>query len=187
MPALEGSTTVLHVERFAPGQTIARPHPGDFVLVRGQGWVSWAVYLFQGLRFRARRDRPYAYWSHVALVTSPGGRLVEVGPRGVYASSLEGYRGLEYHYVHVAVPGARRVEVARFAEGCVGQPYGTLSSVALGFFTLIGCPLAVPDRGQHHCAALVARALERATGERFARTPANMMPADLAKHFGITP
>jgi hypothetical protein len=129
----------------------------------------------------------YAYWSHTALVTTPRGRIVEVGPRGVVATNLETYRSLDYHYVPVAAPDARRVEAARFAESCVGQRYGTLSVLALAFFTLISCPLALPERGQHHCAALVARALEHATGERFPRTPVNMMPADFAKYFGIVP
>jgi cell wall-associated NlpC family hydrolase len=187
VPSLERPTEVVRVEHFGRGQAIAQACPGDFVLVRGRGWISMAVYAFQGLRFRAPGERRYAYWSHVALVTSARGRLVEVGPRGVFRNTLETYRTFEYHYVHVAASGARRAEAARFAESCVGQPYGTLSSIALGFFALVGCPLAVPDRGQHNCAALVARALERATGERFTRTPINMMPADIAKHFGITP
>ena len=187
MPALEGPADVLRVERFGPGEAIARPRPGDFVLVRGETWISRVVYAFQRLRFRTSRDRPYAYWSHVALVTSRGGRLVEVGPRGVFASNLERYRGVEYHYVHMAVPDERRKEAAHFAETCVGQPYGTLSFLVLGFFTLVGCPLALPDRGQHSCAALVVRSLQRSTGQRFSRTPVNMMPADVAKHFGIIP
>src|SRR5262245_54786456 len=96
---------VLRVERFGPGDGIARPCPGDFVLVRGEGWISTVVYTFQALRFRAPGERPYAYWSHAALVTSPRGRIVEVGPRGVFATHLEKYRKLEYHYVHVAAPG----------------------------------------------------------------------------------
>ena len=187
MASRERSADVLRAERFGPGETMARPRPGDFVLIRGEGWISMAVHAFQALRFRAPAERPYAYWSHAALVTSPRGRIVEVGPRGVFANNLERYRSLEYHYVHVTVPDARRLEAARFAESCVGQRYGTLSAVALGFVILIGCPLAVPDRGQQNCAALVARALERATGERFTRTPVNMLPADVAKHFRITP
>jgi hypothetical protein len=174
-------------ERFGPGESIARPRPGDFVIVHGKGWIGAMVHAFQALRFHAPHERPYAYWSHAAFVTSPRGRLVEVGPRGVVATSLESYRSRDYYYVHVAASGARRAEAVRFAESCVGQPYGTLSLLALGFVTLIRCPLALPDRGQHHCAALVARALELATGERFARTPVNMMPADFAKHYGVTP
>ena len=157
------------------------------MLVHGQGFIGTLVHAFQALRFHASHERPYAYWSHAAMVTNSGGRLVEVGPRGVIATSLESYRNLDYHYVHVAASGASRVEAARFAESCVGRRYGTLSVLALGFFTLIRCPIALPERGQYHCAALVARALERATGERFTRTPVNMMPADFAKHYGVIP
>jgi len=178
---------LVHVERFGPGKTIARPRPGDFVLVRGDALVSSIVCAFQTLRFRRPDERCYAYWSHAALVTSPRGRIVEVGPRGVVAQRLEKYRPVEYHYVDVTAPDARRLEAARFAESCVGQRYGTLSFLALGFLALVGWPFALPERGQHNCVALVARALERATGERFARTPVNMMPADLAQHFGIIP
>lgn len=187
MVSPEHSPDVGPGERFGPGESITRPRPGDFVLVHGVDWIGTLIHAFQALRFRARHERPYAYWSHAAIVTSPGGRLVEVGPRGVIATSLESYRNLDYHYVRVAASGSRRFEAVRFAESCVGQRYGTLSVIALGFVTLIRCPIALPERGQHHCAALVARALERATGERFARTPVNMMPADFAKHFGVVP
>jgi hypothetical protein len=187
MVSPERSPGAVPGERFAPGESIARPRPGDLVLVHGGGWIGTLVHAFQVLRFHAHHERPYAYWSHAAIVTSPLGRVVEVGPRGVIATSLETYRNLDYHYVRVAASGARRVEAVRFAESCVGQRYGTLSVLALGFFTLIRCPIALPERGQHHCAALVARALERATGERFARTPVNMMPADFAKHYGVVP
>ena len=183
----ERSAGAVAGERFGPGESIARPRPGDFVLIHGPGWIGTMVRAFQALRFPTRDERPYAYWSHTAIVTSPLGRIVEVGPRGVMATSLESYRNRDYHYVRIAASDARRIEAVRFAESCVGQRYGALSMLALGLFILIRCPIVLPERGQHTCAALVARALEHATGERFARTPVNMMPADFAKHFGVVP
>jgi uncharacterized protein YycO len=159
---------------------------GDFVLIHGEGWISWFIYGMQWLRFHGA-DRVYNHWSHVALVTSGAGRIVEVGPRGVVAQSLEKYRRWEYHYVHVDAPEAARRDAVRLAESCVGQPYGTLSFLGLGVAALVGGRLTGRDRGQQSCAALVARALAQATGATFPHGPPDMMPGDLAKHYGITP
>jgi hypothetical protein len=44
----------------------------------------------------------------------------------------------------------------------------------------------VPDTGRPGCVSLIARALQRA-GIVFERPPAELMPADLAKTFGVLP
>jgi hypothetical protein len=44
----------------------------------------------------------------------------------------------------------------------------------------------VPDWGQQGCVALIVRALQKA-GVTFDRAPSDMMPADLARRFGVLP
>ena len=102
------------------------------------------------------------------------------------AQQIEKYRRAEYHYVHLDVPDSDRWAGVLFAELCVGQPYGRLSFLALGLAALTRRQLQIQDPRRQHCVSLVIRALERMRGE-FGREALDMMPADLAKHYNITP
>jgi cell wall-associated NlpC family hydrolase len=155
-------------------------------LVRGECWISAVVYQLQALRFRGKRRR-FGHWSHVALVTSEHGRIVEVLPSGVVARNVAKYRLCEYHYVHIDAPDAARSDAVAFAESCVGQPYSVGALLGLGVALLTGGKVSVAERGQQSCAALVARALARETRASFPRAPADMTPADIAEYYGITP
>jgi len=177
---------VARAERFGPGEGIEHPWPGDFLLIRGHWWISTVIHCGQRFRFSRAEDRQYAYWSHVALVTNLQGRLVEANDKGVVARHIEQYRALEYHYVHIPATGPQRRDAARFAESCVGEPYARLGFVALGMSVLTGGRISLGDRGQQLCGALVARALAR-TDAVFDRQPADMTPADLAKHYRVMP
>jgi hypothetical protein len=176
----------VRVERFGPGESAADPRPGDFILIHSEGWLSTLIYLLQALRFRGPEDRKYRHWSHVALVTSRRGRIIEVVNTGVGAQRLEKYRNTEYHYVHIDASQQERAEIVKFAESCVGQPYGRLAALALVVAALTSGRFIGGDNGQQNCAALVARALARA-GVRFEREPPEMLPADLAKCYDVTP
>jgi hypothetical protein len=177
---------VARVERFGPGEGIANPWPGDFLLIRGHWWISTVIQRGQRFRFSRAEDRRYAHWSHVALVTDLRGRLVEANDKGVVARHVDQYRALEYHYVHITASGPQRRLAVDFAESCVGQPYATLGFLALGVSVLTGGRISLGDRGQQLCGALVARALARADAV-FDRHPADMTPADLARHYRVTP
>jgi hypothetical protein len=74
----------------------------------------------------------------------------------------------------------------RFAFSCLRQKYGALGFVIFCVSLAFGDRFSVPDRGQQGCAALIVRALQHA-GMTFDRRPADMLPADLAKHFGAIP
>jgi len=174
------------VARCGPGESTTRCRPGDFLLVRGECWISTVVYRLQALRFRGQR-RCFGHWSHVALVTSEHGRIVEVIPSGVVARNLAKYRLCEYHYVHIDAPDAERRDAAAFAESCVGQPYSVGALLGLGVALLTGSKVSIVERGQQSCAALVARALARETRAIFPRAPADMTPADIAEYYGIMP
>jgi hypothetical protein len=172
--------------RYAPGEGTANTRPGDIVLVRGEGWLGRAIRAFVRIRCRRLADRPLAHWSHAAIIVSSGGYLVEVVHTGVVLSNLEKYRGQEYHYVHLNLSAAERTSVTQYAHSCLRQNYGRWSFFLLALAVLTGDWFEVPDRGQQGCVALIARALQRA-GVTFARRPADMTPADLAKQFGVMP
>jgi len=184
--ALRSSKPAVRHVRCPPGEGIADPRPGDVILIRGRGPLGTLIRLVQRVRLRRPEDRGFAYWSHAALIISPPGYVIEVIHAGVIARKLESYRWHDYHCVQLDLSEAQRHEVVRFAWSCLRQKYGTLSSILLGLSVLLGDRLWVPERGQQGCGALIARALER-VGLKFERTPANTLPADLAKRFGARP
>jgi hypothetical protein len=172
--------------RCRPGEGITKPRPGDVVLIRGRSWASKVILYGQRIRFRTPQDRPFAHWSHVALVTSSAGHLLEIGPAGVVLCSIEKYRNREYHYIHLDLPDLARRKAVSFAYSCLRQKYGTLSFLLLVLSVVLRDRFKVPDRGQHGCVATIVRALQRA-GVTFEQRPTDMTPADLAKRFGVRP
>jgi hypothetical protein len=172
--------------RYRPGEAVARSRQGDVVLIHGPGWLGRSIRFFQRRRHRDPGDVPFAYWSHAALVVTPAGHLVEAGPRGVVFNRLEAYRHCDYHYVHLDLSDEQRLKVMQYAYSCVSQKYGRLGFCLFAIALLLGDRFRVRDHGQQACGALIVRALERA-GLTFERTPADTMPADLAKRFGVRP
>jgi uncharacterized protein YycO len=168
-----------------PGETISHRRPGDIILVRDKGWLGLLIRCIECIRYRAAEDQPYNYWSHAALVTSSAGHLVEVNPRGVVRSHIRLYRNRHYHYVRLDLPDAERKAAVEFARSCLGQKYSVRNLALLGANIALGDRIGMPDSGQG-CVSLVARALQEA-GICFDRKPTDMMPADLAKRFGVTP
>ena len=185
VPTLTPIGTSAYV-RCGRGESICDPRPGDIILVRGIGWLGRFIRSFERMRFRSDEDRPFAHWSHAAIIVSRSGLLVEVLHHGVVLSKLDKYRDQEFHYVFLDLSDADRKGAAGYACACLRQKYGVWSFLLLALSLLAGDRLRIPDGGQQGCAALIVRALQRA-GMTFARGPADMMPADLAKRFGIFP
>lgn len=155
------------------------------MLVRGSSLGSVLVYLAQWACFRCVELRAHGYWSHVALVVHVDGRIVEAGTGGVACRRLERYRDSEYHYIHLGTPLRARRDAVRFAVSSVGARYAYLRFFRRSVAAIVGDEL-VPSGSGHACASLVASALAHA-GEAFGRSPADMLPADLARHYGLTP
>jgi hypothetical protein len=172
--------------RCGPGEGVADPRPGDVILIRSAGWLGNLIRFFERLRYRAPADLPFAYWSHAALVVTGEGHLIEVVYTGVVICRLERYRDEEYHYVYLDLSEADRKKAVHLARSCLRQKYGVRNFLLLALAVLVGDRFQVPDNGQQGCVALIARALQDA-GITFERRPADMMPADLAKRFGVTP
>jgi uncharacterized protein YycO len=172
-----------HAERYGPGETATDFKPGDFILTHRHHPVSRMIRLAQKVR---GRERKYSYWSHAAVIVDRDGSLVEAESRGVVRSPLSKYEPAEYHVVHLgdSADDRDRQQVAAFAESMVGQPFGLLDliSVALSLFT--GAKVNVSYESHLMCSALVARALER-TDAIFHDEPSHMLPADLARYYGV--
>lgn len=168
----------------AIGETICDPRPGDIILIRGTGWLGCLIRYFERMRYRAAEDRAFAGWSHAALIVGRDGLLVEVVHTGVTLSRLEKYRDQDYRYIRLDLSDVDRKSAVSYACGCLRQKYGVLSFLLFAACLLAGDRWRIRDRGQQGCVALIVRALQRA-GVKFERQAADMMPADLAKQFGV--
>ncbi len=171
------------VDRYGPGEVATDFKPGDFILTHRRHIVSRMIRLAQKVR---GRDRKYSYWSHSAMIVHADGSLVEAESKGVIRSSLSKYSPEEYHLVRLGATAddRDRRQVVAFAESLVGQPFGFLDliSVAVSLFT--GANVNISYGSHLMCSALVARALER-TSALFGDEPAHMLPADLARYYGV--
>ena len=173
------------VSRLPSGAVATDIAPGDFVLTHDDVWTSRIIRFGQLLRFRGA-DKPYAHWNHVAVVTGADGTLVEALPSGVARTHISKYQHTERHVVRIRATDNDRHQVARFAEVCVGQKPGFLTLFSIALSLLTGASLDFGLEGQQTCSGLVGRALER-TDAIFSRTPSHLMPADLAKQYGVRP
>jgi hypothetical protein len=171
--------------RCPPGEIVTDLRRGDLVLIRGPGWLGRAIRLGAWRRFR-KDDLRYGYWSHAALVVTHGGHLLEVHARGVGLCAIEKYRDDDFCYVRLDLSEDERERASQYARSHLGQPYDLWGFVLLGISVALGDLFRVPDTGRPGCVSLIVRALERA-GLTFERAAPEMMPADLAKKFGVLP
>jgi hypothetical protein len=116
------------------------------------------------------------------------GAIVEAEASGVKRDQLSKYKDSEYHLVRLGdTADARdRRQAVAYAEQLVGQAFGFGEMVAVSFNILSGRRLSFTRKSHVICSALVARALER-TDAIFELDPAGMLPADLAKYYGVKP
>jgi uncharacterized protein YycO len=176
------------IERYGPGEHAELAMPGDFVLThRRHRIMPVLISLAQRRHWRGPR-RPYAHWSHAALVVGEDGALVEAEANGVIRSSIAKYRPQEYHLVRMdaMLDGAQRAAARDAGLRSVGEAFGYLVMAGLALWLLTG--IRVRFRRRHHqiCSGLVAGALE-AAGQRLDRDPSFILPADLAELYRVVP
>jgi hypothetical protein len=114
------------------------------------------------------------------------GAIVEAGTAGVVLDHVDKYREEDYHYVAVEATPAERWHAVRFALSRVGTRYGNIALGRLAVSALTRGKIRLPEPGYKLCGGLVAGALACA-GERFELRPSEMLPADLAAHYGVIP
>jgi uncharacterized protein YycO len=173
------------VRRFGPDEAVPDPTPGDFILTHGKAWTSKMIRFGQRLRIHGG-DRAYTHWNHAAIITGSDGSIIEALGGGVARRNITAYEPAEVHLIRIDASDEDRAEAVAFAESCVGLPYGFATIVSIGISLLTGGKLTFAFDGQHICSGLVARAMER-TPAIFNRTPSHVMPADLAKYYGVDP
>jgi uncharacterized protein YycO len=171
------------IKRYGPGEVATKFKPGDFILTHHHHPVSRLIRLAQKVR---GRERKYSYWSHAAVIVAADGSLVEAESKGVVRSPLSKYAAEEYHLVDLgdSADDRDRKQVAAFAESLVGQPFGFLDMLSVGLSLFTGAKVNVSYASHLMCSALVARALERSDAI-FDDEPSHMLPADLARHYGV--
>ena len=177
-----------HIEVCGPGESVANPQPGDFLLTRGEAWTSLLIRVGERLRYRGTA-RKYAYRNHAALLADAQGGIFEALGSGVQEGNISKYQEGVYHLVRLdGVSEEDRAHEVEFAKYCLGkhQRYGYLTIVSIALSLLFGGRLGFGIDGEEICSGLVARALER-TGEIFDLEPWHMMPADLAAAYDVEP
>ena len=176
---------VARFEHVPPGERTPDPRPGDFILTHGGELFSRLIQIGQQLRY-AGTDQPYTYWNHTALIVSNDGALVEALGAGVHRTTLAAYDQTQYTVVAIDASAEDRAEMVAFAEHWIGARYDWATIVSIGLSLLTGAKFSFGFAGQLICSGLVARALER-TATIFEDEPSHVMPAGLAKMFGVTP
>jgi len=163
--------------------------PGDIILGRAHGQKHRIIGWGQARRLDPA-DRPYAGYTHAALVVSADGDLVEAVGEGVQRSSLTRYVIDEevYQVVRVEISDEDRERVVRFALRAADAraPYASLATVCTTFWALFNTRLMFFMDGSITCSGLVAAALER-MGATFDVNVAKVTPAQLAVMFGAPP
>jgi hypothetical protein len=174
------------VERYGPGEAATVMRPGDFILThRRRRLMPALITLAQRRRFRGDA-RPFAHWSHSALVVTGDGGLVEAEGTGVQRSAIGKYHEDEYHLVRMDghLDGSQRSAAALAAERFIGDGFGYLVMVSLAIWLLTGIPVRWGRRDHQICSGLVASVLA-AVGQRFSQDPAFILPADLAEAYRV--
>ena len=159
--------------------------PGDFLLTHQDRPFSKMIRFGQRLRIHGD-DRKYTHWSHAALVVSEEGDLIEVQRPGVIRSNARDYKDIEYKLVRVKATDNDRKQAVEFAEWCLthNRRIGRAIFLSIAINMVTGGKLSFFVDGTTVCSGLVARAQERA-GAIFNRAPTHIMPADLAKYYGV--
>lgn len=175
------------VERFGPGEGLLTTQPGDFVLTHRKAFPSFMIALGQRIRFRKGR-KPFAHWSHAALIVGYHGELIEALAPGLVCDNLSRYKGVEYHYVTTDLDERDRERVRRYGVTMARRHtlYDYLEIVSLGLQLLTGATVTFTTGSHTICSGFVATALER-TDAIFTRAANTMLPADLAEYYGVVP
>ena len=172
--------------RYArPGEPLAPPYaPGAFILTHGPVFVNKMIRFGEALRYRGDL-RPYAYWSHAAVVVDEQGTLIQALTHGVSKGHISDYTAQPVAYVDVVQSEQDRTESVAFARQALGEGYGFLTIVAVALHALTGGRLVIGIDGTEICSGLVARCLERGPTIFTHHDPSNITPADLSRHFGV--
>lgn len=175
------------VERYGSGQEAAEFTPGDFILTHRHHFIAGLISQTEERRFRGA-DAVYAHWSHIALIVTTDGALVEAETIGVVRSPISKYRDGEYHLVRLGAEfnPEERARATGYAIRQVGQSFGYLAMLGVTLYLLFGWPLRLMRRNHQICSGLVVHALQEGDQAQ-GLDPELALPADLAKLYDVRP
>jgi uncharacterized protein YycO len=168
---------------YPAGQAAPEYSIGDFILCHRKGFVSYCIVFGQGIRFRGDQ-RPYAHWSHAALLVSDKGDLVEALTKGVKRNHIDEYKDSDYTLVRVNASAEDQEQILRYANKIIDDKYSFSTIISAGFRMVIGGTFYFGFSGHTICSGLIARAQER-MGAYFDREPQVITPADLARYYEV--
>jgi uncharacterized protein YycO len=104
------------VERFAPGEAVVTPQPGDFLLTHAVGFSSNLIRWGEKMRYKGP-NAGYAHWSHAAMFVDTNGEIVEAILAGVQQRNVSVYKDTEYHVIRLTdATDKERAHAVAFAE-----------------------------------------------------------------------
>jgi uncharacterized protein YycO len=181
---------VSSIERFEAGEEAppGSAQPGDVIFTHRSTPISRLIRLGQRWRFRRADDRPFAYWSHCAIVVDGAGSIVEAESTGVQRNPLSKYRDVEYHLVKLGrdFTADGRGRAAAYAEQQVGKAFGFLVMLSLSIWLLTGIRVRLRREDHQICSGLVAHALQEG-GQLEDMDATFVLPADLARRMNVRP
>jgi hypothetical protein len=157
---------------------------GDIVLVHGNTVYSKFISFGQSLHFKGPNH--YKYWTHVAVVVSDEGDIVEAIWPCVAKTHISKYDKIDHAVVSISKWATEddRQKVVEFALHCVGRHYNAAEIGSLGAYCISGTKFRFGIDNQLICSALGAEALCR-TRIIFPEEPLWMFPAHHAQFFGV--
>ncbi len=184
---------------FPPGSMPERWVPGDVVLTHNpRGVFPYLIGFGERLRYRSDDDRPFAWFTHAALVVDPdpdsgAPRLVEAMGTGIHVAPAAKYEPKWFAYIDIGADDDDRRQMVEFAmrEAELQEKYGTVQIMSIAGSLVTGGRLTVGMDGSEICSSLVAKAL-RCAGYWWERGPEEhrivvdetyLTPADLAASF----
>jgi hypothetical protein len=168
---------------YAPaGREAEAPELGDLILTHNPYWTSRIIRLGQRLRY----DEAHAFYNHVAVVYDSQGSIVEALGGGVKKRHISVYEDTPYYVVRIGAGSGDRRQVVNFLDAVLEARwrYGFLTIASVALTLLSGYSVVFARSGTAICSGLAAEALTRC-GEIFDKPPAFVIPADLARHFGV--
>jgi uncharacterized protein YycO len=161
---------------------------GDLIFTHRKSPISRLIRFSQRWRFRNSAERPFAYWSHCAIVVSPSGQIVEAETAGVQLSPLSKYRDSEYHLVTLGETFAddEREKAVAYSQARVGDAFGFLVLMSLSIWLLTGLRVRLARADHQICSGLVAHALQEG-GQLRGLDATFALPADIAMAIGARP
>ena len=149
------------------------PRPGDFFVVRTNGWAARLIQL-----------GTFSRWNHSGIYVGAG-NIVEAQPSGVTTNHVDEYPAADVVWSTLDLTDAERTAVCAYALTHRGQGYGwaDIAALALVAFGIRWAPLDNYARRDDRlvCSQLVAYAYDAAGSRLGDLDPWTVTPGDLAE------